>query len=39
LQCFRIGVDLDDPTGTWASTYGVDDDGAVLVRDSMVAAR
>jgi putative polyketide hydroxylase len=40
LLCLRIGVDLDDPSGGWAAAYGVEDDGAVLVRpDGMVAAR
>jgi 2-polyprenyl-6-methoxyphenol hydroxylase-like FAD-dependent oxidoreductase len=42
IQAFRIGsdVDLTDPGYRWATTYGVAEDGAVLVRpDGYVAWR
>jgi hypothetical protein len=42
LRAYRIGEggDLGDPDGTWARTYGVTNDGAVLVRpDGYVAWR
>ena len=40
LECLRLGVDVEDLTGNWAPAYGVEADGAVLVRpDGMVAAR
>jgi 2-polyprenyl-6-methoxyphenol hydroxylase-like FAD-dependent oxidoreductase len=42
LQSFRIGrgVELNDPGKTWAETYGIEEDGAVLVRpDGYVAWR
>jgi putative polyketide hydroxylase len=34
FHAFRVGVqsDLIDPDGSWATTYGVEQDGAVLVR-------
>ena len=39
-ETYRIGVDLEDPSGSWAKTYGVTDAGAVLVRpDGFVAWR
>jgi hypothetical protein len=34
------GGDLDDPGKTWAETYGIEEDGSVLVRpDGYVAWR
>ncbi len=42
IQTFRVGRDGDlcDPNNAWAKTYGVEDDGAVLVRpDGYVAWR
>lgn len=42
LQAFTVGRtgDLIDPDGSWAPTYGLDQDGAVLVRpDGYVAWR
>jgi putative polyketide hydroxylase len=40
LVGFTIGEELLDPDGVWQTAYGVDDDGAVLVRpDGQVAWR
>ena len=40
LLCYRIGGDLTDPDDNWHSVYGVQPDGAVLVRpDGYVAWR
>jgi 2-polyprenyl-6-methoxyphenol hydroxylase-like FAD-dependent oxidoreductase len=40
LDFHRIGADLSDVDGQWASVYGVSDEGAVLVRpDGFVAWR
>ena len=40
LLAYRIGADLTDPDGNWHSVYGVEPDGAVLVRpDGYVAWR
>jgi hypothetical protein len=40
LAAYRVGPDLDDPAGRWASRYGVGADGAVLVRpDGYIAWR
>jgi putative polyketide hydroxylase len=42
LRAFTVGIqgDLIDPGGSWATTYGVEQDGAVLVRpDGHVAWR
>lgn len=40
LLAYTIGDELTDPDGAWLDTYGVDDDGAVLVRpDGQVAWR
>ena len=34
IQCFAVGIgmELEDPTGGWADLYGVEAEGAVLVR-------
>ena len=40
VLAFRIGADLTDPDGNWHNVYGVQPDGAVLVRpDGYVAWR
>jgi len=42
LHVFMVGpeVDLADPDGSWVTTYGVEQDGAVLIRpDGHVAWR
>ncbi len=42
IQAFRVGpgADVADPGQTWARTYGIEEDGAVLVRpDGYVAWR
>jgi 2,4-dichlorophenol 6-monooxygenase len=40
MKCLRIGVDIEDPDGWWASAAGMRDDGALLVRpDQHVAFR
>ena len=42
LSAYRVGHDgdLDDPDGEWQATYGIEADGAVLVRpDGHVAWR
>ncbi len=40
LTVVVVGEDVDDPAGTWSQVYGVEPDGAVLVRpDGMVGAR
>ncbi len=40
VEVIRVGTDVEDMTGRWAKTYGVTDDGAVLVRpDGVVAWR
>lgn len=40
VDTYTIGRDLGDPDRAWCATYGVDDDGAVLVRpDGYVAWR
>ena len=38
LPVHRIGVDFADPTDSWATTYGVPEDGAVLVRPDFFVA-
>jgi putative polyketide hydroxylase len=40
LDVYRVGKDLEDPEGRFAKTYGITDEGAVLVRpDGFVAWR
>ncbi|MCF1509554.1 FAD-dependent oxidoreductase [Streptomyces glomeratus] len=40
LDVYRVGTDVQDPSGHWADRHGVKDDGAVLVRpDGFVAWR
>jgi putative polyketide hydroxylase len=40
LDLYRVGTDVDDPEGRFAKTYGITDEGAVLVRpDGFVAWR
>jgi putative polyketide hydroxylase len=38
VEVYRIGVDVADPEGRWAKTYGVTAEGAVLVRPDGVVA-
>ena len=40
IRAYAVGGEVIDPEGLWQTTYGVDDDGAVLVRpDGHVAWR
>ena len=40
IDAYRIGADLEDPEGRFASTYGISNGGASLVRpDGFVAWR
>lgn len=40
LDSYCVGVDLEDPTGRFTKTYGIKDNGAVLVRpDGFIAWR
>lgn len=40
LDVFRVGGDIEDPDGRFTAAYGIEPDGAVLVRpDGMVAWR
>ena len=40
LDSYCVGIDLEDPTGRFTKSYGMTDDGAVLVRpDGFVAWR
>ena len=40
LRCYRIGTDVNDANNRWSATYGVDVDGATLIRpDGFIAWR